>query len=99
MSDEDTREVNGDDVDLDAGSDFESEIDGFADSAADLDEPPAVEREPSGWQPPEPTGVQAVDDAVAPLTDLDELSTAEHVSYYETAHRRLQDALADLDGS
>jgi hypothetical protein len=60
---------------------------------------PAKPVGPSGWQPPEPTGVQGVDDSVEPLTELDELPTAEHVAYYETAHRRLQDALADLDGA
>jgi len=54
---------------------------------------------PSGWQPPAPTGVQGVDDALLPLMDLDDVPTAEHVAAYETAHRHLQDALADLDGS
>ena len=53
----------------------------------------------SGWQPPVPTGVQSVDDAVAMLVELDELPTAEHVAFYESVHRHLQDALADLDGA
>ncbi len=33
------------------------------------------------------------------MLELDHLPTGEHVAYYEAAHRRLQDALADLDGS
>jgi hypothetical protein len=53
----------------------------------------------SAWRLPEPTGVQSVDEAIEPLAELDELPTAEHVLYYETAHRHLQDALADLDGA
>lgn len=64
-----------------------------------VDEPAAPGGGPSGWRAPEPTGVQAVDDALAPLLELDYLPTAEHVPYYEAAHRQLQDALADLDGS
>jgi hypothetical protein len=51
------------------------------------------------WEAPEPTGVQAVDDALTPLRELDDLPTAEHVPYYEAVHRQLQDALADLDGA
>jgi hypothetical protein len=51
------------------------------------------------WQLPEPTGVQAVDESLEPMLELGHLPTGEHVAYYEVAHRRLQDALADLDGS
>jgi hypothetical protein len=51
------------------------------------------------WESPDPTGVPAVDDALAPLAELDDLPTGEHVLYYETVHRRLQDALADLDSA
>ena len=51
------------------------------------------------WEPPEPTGVAAVDEALRPLTGLDTLPTGAHVEHFETVHRRLQDALADLDGS
>jgi hypothetical protein len=54
---------------------------------------------PSGWQAPEATGVRTVDDAVGALRELDELPTAEHVAYFETVHRHLQDALADIDGA
>jgi hypothetical protein len=53
----------------------------------------------TGWQLPEQTGVQAVDESLEPILELDHLPTSEHVAYYEAAHRRLQDALADLDGS
>lgn len=64
---------------------------------------PAVDREfvsvESGWAPPESTGVDAVDSAVAGLIDIDAVPTAEHVARYEVVHRQLQDALADLDGS
>jgi hypothetical protein len=56
-------------------------------------------RTATGWQPPEPTGVQAVDEALAPLARLDELPTVEHVGVYESVHRHLQDALADLDSA
>ena len=56
-------------------------------------------REPARWESPEPTGVPAVDDALAPLAELDDLPTGEHVPYYEAVHRRLQDALADLDSA
>lgn len=54
---------------------------------------------PSRWELPDSTGVPAVDDALAPLVELDELPTGEHVPYFETVHRRLQDALADLDSA
>lgn len=54
---------------------------------------------PLRWELPGPTGVAAVDDAVAPLAELDDLPTGEHVAYYEAVHRRLQDALADLDSA
>lgn len=64
-------------------------------------EPVDVENrdEPARWELPGTTGVQAVDDALAPLVELDDLPTGEHVAYYETVHRRLQDALADLDSA
>jgi hypothetical protein len=51
---------------------------------------------------PEPadaaTGNAAVDDATRLLDRLDELPTAEHVEVFEDVHRRLEDALTDLDG-
>lgn len=55
--------------------------------------------DPVRWELPEPTGVAAVDQALAPLVELDELPTGEHVPHYEAVHRRLQDALADLDSA
>jgi hypothetical protein len=53
----------------------------------------------AGWTPPAPTGVPAVDDAVADLAQLDQLPTGEHVAVYDAVHRKLQDALADIDGA
>jgi len=58
-----------------------------------------VEPDPVRWELPEPTGVAAVDEALTPLVELDELPTGEHVAHYEAVHRRLQDALADLDSA
>ena len=49
------------------------------------------------WAQPDATGHRGVDDALAEIIQLDGLATAEHVPIYESAHRRLQDALADLD--
>ena len=51
------------------------------------------------WTAPDPTGVQAVDDAVAELAALELLPTSEHVAVFDLVHRKLQDALADLDGA
>jgi hypothetical protein len=44
------------------------------------------------------TGEPRVDEALARLRELDSLPTAEQVPVLEDIHRRLQDALADLDG-
>ena len=78
-------------------------VDDFPTDDAPIEEPAELaESIASGlvrWELPGPTGVPAVDDAVAPLAELDELPTGEHVGYYETVHRRLQDALADLDSA
>lgn len=55
-------------------------------------EPPKVS------MPPLPeTGESRVDAAVAPLRDLGDQPTEEHVAGYEAAHKGLQDVLADLD--
>ncbi|HET7387084.1 MAG TPA: hypothetical protein VFJ19_10520 [Nocardioidaceae bacterium] len=43
-----------------------------------------------------PTGVPAVDEAVAGLDVLDTLSVEEHVAVLESAHARLRSALADV---
>ncbi|MGH8890118.1 MAG: hypothetical protein ACRDV3_10250 [Acidothermaceae bacterium] len=83
-----------DGVDLDAA---DSGVDGVFDDAELAGRSAVIV--PTGWQPPESTAVPAVDEAVATLTELDSLPTAEHVAYYELAHRQLQDALADLDGA
>lgn len=83
-------------------------IDGQFDESSDeqFDEPitddapesaESVRPELARWELPGPTGVSAVDNALAPLVELDELPTGEHVAHYEAVHRRLQDALADLD--
>lgn len=62
-------------------------------------EPPDVTLEPPDVpMPPLPeTGESRVDAAVAPLRDLGEQPTEEHVVGYEAAHTGLQDVLADLD--
>ncbi len=46
---------------------------------------------------PPVTGDPRVDDALARLTELPDLPVAEHLPVYEDVHRRLHDALADLD--
>jgi hypothetical protein len=61
---------------------------------SDVEQPDAAR-----WTLPAPTGVAAVDDALQSLTSLDALPISAQVEHYETVHRRLQDALADLDGS
>jgi hypothetical protein len=53
----------------------------------------------AGWTQPSPIGVLAVDDAVADLAQLDQIPTGEHVAVYDAVHRKLQDALADIDGA
>jgi hypothetical protein len=63
------------------------------DSDMDVDAP-----EPATWTRPDSTGVSSVDAAIEELTRLDQLPTGEHAPVYESLHRQLQDALADLDG-
>lgn len=43
------------------------------------------------------TGDPRVDDALSRLEELAQLPVTEHLSVYEDVHRRLHDALADLD--
>jgi hypothetical protein len=43
------------------------------------------------------TGEPPVDDAIRRLDDLTEMPVSEHVGVFDESHRRLQDALADLD--
>jgi hypothetical protein len=52
---------------------------------------------PDTSQGPPVTGEAPVDDAVRRLDDLTELPVSEHVGAFDEAHRKLQDALADLD--
>ncbi|MCI0688250.1 MAG: hypothetical protein L0Y54_13595 [Sporichthyaceae bacterium] len=49
-------------------------------------------------EPPE-TGDERVDDALTELAEITGQPPAEHVAVFERVHRRLQDTLADLDGS
>jgi hypothetical protein len=44
---------------------------------------------------PEPTGLLAVDDALASLDRLDQLPVDDHVAVFESAHDGLRAALAD----
>jgi hypothetical protein len=54
----------------------------------------------SGWPPAaEATGDERVDAAVERLREVSEMPASEHVGVYEDVHRRLQDSLAELDGS
>jgi hypothetical protein len=74
--------------------------DGGAEQPAQDDTAPEpFDDAPPKWRAPDPTGVQAVDDAMAELAALDLLPTSEHVAVFDVVHRKLQDALADLDGA
>ena len=44
------------------------------------------------------TGNARVDAATALVADLRQLPTAQHADVFDTVHRQLQGALADLDG-
>jgi hypothetical protein len=80
-----------------ADSQYESQYDSPDDEPAGR--PAANASDAAGWEMPEPTGVPAVDEAVADVSGLDRLPTGEHVAIYDAVHRKLQDALADLDGA
>jgi hypothetical protein len=67
-------------------------------AAGDQTEPVLWDVAPT-WSAPDPTGVPAVDEAVAELSALELLPTSEHVAVFDVVHRKLQDALADLDGA
>ncbi|HTW20750.1 MAG TPA: hypothetical protein VME70_11120 [Mycobacteriales bacterium] len=45
----------------------------------------------------EPTGVAAADSALDRLRDLDTAALEDHVEIFDDVHRRLHDALAELD--
>ena len=47
----------------------------------------------------EPTSVPAADEARERLQSLDDAPLEEHVEVFEDVHRRLQEGLADLDGT
>jgi hypothetical protein len=57
--------------------------------------PQAVEN--AGWPPPEPTGDERVDAALARFAELAAAPVAGHVSIFEDVQRRLQDVLASID--
>jgi len=46
----------------------------------------------------EPTGDQAVDQAVARLTEVTELTLREQLAVFDAVHTALQDRLADAEG-
>lgn len=46
----------------------------------------------------EPTGDQAVDGALARLTEVTELELREQLAVFDAAHTALQDRLADAEG-
>jgi hypothetical protein len=93
-------------VTADAASDF-ADFDGYgADVSQIADELPAEDEaegaeaavDAEGAQAPR-TGNEQVDAATAQLEELAEKPTADHADVFEDVHRRLQGALADLDGS
>jgi hypothetical protein len=69
------------------------------DPVSAADESPGQSRvEPGAGTPQDPdTGNARVDEAVARLTELGTLPTAEHAAVYEDVHRRLHGALTELD--
>ena len=75
--------------------------DGDQDAAPIEAEPELAERDLAEVTlPPLPeTGDDRVDEALAELAAIAGQPPAEHVAVYEDVHRRLQDTLADLDGS
>jgi len=86
----DEEAASEDEADDDADDGTEDEADDEAE--ADTAEP--------RWPPAaEATGDEAVDAAAERLRELSGLPASEHVGVYEDVHRRLQDSLADLDGS
>lgn len=85
--------------DMPTGEQFDVQDDEQFDGPIPDDAPEAAAPELERWELPSPTGVPAVDEALAPLVELDGLPTGEHVAHYEAVHRRLQDALADLDSA
>jgi hypothetical protein len=58
---------------------------------------PQGEAADAGPPPPEPTGDERVDAALARLGELTAAPVAEHVEVFEEVQRRLQDVLASID--
>jgi hypothetical protein len=83
----------------DVTSDF-ADFDAYDAGTAETEraEPERAETEPSDAAEVELTGNDQVDAATALLADLQDQPTAEHADVFEDVHRRLQGALADLDG-
>jgi hypothetical protein len=76
-----------------------ADFDGYelADSTTDSGAASGEAQAPADFAPPV-TGNARVDDATAALEVLDDRPTADHADVFEDVHRRLQSALADLDG-
>lgn len=66
-----------------------------AESSADRSTEPVIE--PLKVEPPQPTGDEHVDGALATLGRVSDLPTEEHGAVYEDVHRGLRDTLAALD--
>ena len=59
---------------------------------------PATEHSAAGHSAAvDSTGDPRVDDAMARLVDVDGAPVSEHLDIYQDVHRRLHEALADLD--
>ena len=82
-----------------AGTRTEAGIESDAGTRDQRQDPVSVEASAGQREIPEPpaTGESAVDDALARLSQISEAPTADHVEIYDDVHRRLTDALADVD--
>jgi len=63
------------------------------------DQPPQQPGEDRPRPVEAPTGHAGVDAALARLADVEAAPTDSHPEVYDDVHRRLHDALSDLDGS
>lgn len=59
---------------------------------------PSTDPGADGALPVSGTGDPRVDDALIRLQEVEQTPVDEHVAIYDDVHRRLQDALVDLDG-
>ena len=82
-----------------AGIESEAGIESDAGTRDQRPDPVSVEASAGQREVPEPpaTGESAVDDALGRLSQISEAPTADHVEIYDDVHRRLTDALADVD--